>query len=128
MAASSFPLQSVEKLSTFRSKHKQVYPLNRKKRPWLQISSCQEVGNYSVLLGSLSSSSEFPLLLLTNNRFNDNIMRTSPGGRVEQTGHQFLPCWMSFISRCRLDMRMPTACERFPSSSLTIWKKRKNEI
>lgn len=42
-----------------------------------------------MLLGSLSSPSEFPLLLLTNNRFNDNIMRTSPGGRVEQTGHQF---------------------------------------
>lgn len=57
-------------------------------------------------------------------------MCTRPGGRVEQTGHRavFLPCWMSFISRCRLDMRMPTACERFPSSSLTIWKHRKNQI
>lgn len=32
---------------------------------------------------------------------------------------------MSFISRCRLDIRMPTAWERFPSSSLIIWGERK---
>lgn len=31
------------------------------------------------------------------------------------------PCCISFISRWRLDMRMPTAWERFPSSSLMTW-------
>lgn len=39
--------------------------LPQQKCPWLQISSCQEVGNYSVLCGSLSPPSELPLLLLT---------------------------------------------------------------
>lgn len=33
-----------------------------------------------------------------------------------------LPCWMSFISRWRLEIKMPTAWERLPSSNLMTWK------
>lgn len=31
------------------------------------------------------------------------------------------PCWMSFMSRCKLDMRIPTAWERLVLSSFTTW-------
>lgn len=41
---------------------------------------------------------------------------------TQMKGKKHLPCWISFISRCKLDIKIPTVWDRFPSSSLIIWK------
>lgn len=129
---------SLENSSVFHLKHKWISP---KKCLWLQISSCQRV---EISLSTVACffipkydficiSSGVTLDLLWNGTANSvlslfNCNRKLPERdrhdvQASRQQTRCLPWWMSFISRCRLDIRMPTAWDRFASSSLISWKK-----